>query len=173
MMPVQEHVLDEIHRLVAAIEDPEMPPLTLEDLGILRHVAQVGDQIVVTITPTYSGCPAVEVIEAMAIEAVTAAGHDDVRIERSLHPAWSTTWVTAAGRAKLASVGIAPPRPVIVQIGAGADKGPRLEPADPPPCPRCGSAETELINRFGATACKALHRCRSCSEPFDHFKELV
>ncbi len=147
--------------VAAAVPDPEMPPLNLGDLGILRSV-QVDDEgvVVVAITPTYSGCPAVEAIEVAIGEAMAEAGYETVTVERTLAPAWTTDWITDEGRAKLSEVGIAPPRPVAVAIG------------EPSACPQCGSTNTEQISRFGATACKALHRCLSCSEPFDHFKEL-
>jgi len=150
---------------VASVNDPEMPPLTIEDLGILRSV-DVGDQgrVVVTITPTYSGCPAVEYIEGLIVEAVVGLGHapDQVSVERALAPAWTTDWITESGRAKLAATGISPPR------AAGVTPV-RLGPIF---CPQCGSSNTTEISRFGATACKALHRCLDCSEPFDHVKEL-
>lgn len=159
--------IEELWAVVAAVPDPEMPPLDLGDLGILRGVRvddenDGGGEVVVTITPTYSGCPAVEAIEAGISEALAAAGHARVRIERVLAPAWTTDWITDEGRAKLALVGIAPPRPVGVPVAIGSSVA----------CPRCGSTDTVQISRFGATACKALLRCRACQEPFDHFKEL-
>ena len=151
--------------VVAAVPDPEMPPLTIADLGILRSVHEVDGRIVVTITPTYSGCPAVEYIEDLITEAVTGTGlpAEQVEVRRELSPAWSTDWITAAGREKLEMSGISPPRTLLdgtpVRIGLIA-------------CPQCGSTNTAEISRFGSTACKALYRCNDCSEPFDHVKEL-
>ncbi len=166
-----ESAAHELWPVVAAVPDPEMPPLTIADLGILRSVATEpgeGDdesKVVVTITPTYSGCPAVEYIEDLIVEAVAATGLDRHRIEirRELSPAWSTDWITDEGREKLQLSGISPPRTLIegtpVRLGTIA-------------CPQCGSSNTSEISRFGATACKALYRCGDCAEPFDHVKEL-
>ncbi len=166
----------ELWTAVAAVNDPEMPPLTIEDLGILRAVAIGVDAdgsptAVITVTPTYSGCPAVEYIEEQIVEAVISTGfaRDDVIVERSLAPAWSTDWITDTGRAKLSEAGISPPRPTVpgetpVRLGS-IQLGPIR-------CPQCGSANTEEVSHFGSTACKALHRCLDCAEPFDHVKEF-
>ncbi|WP_018830785.1 1,2-phenylacetyl-CoA epoxidase subunit PaaD [Salinispora tropica] len=150
----------------AAVVDPEIRVITIEELGILRSVDEepATGRVVVTITPTYTGCPAMDVIRADIRGALAAAGHPQVEVRTVYTPPWSTDWITEAGRAKLARAGIAPPGP------AG--------PGGPVPltltvrCPWCGSPETELVSRFGSTACKALRRCRSCSEPFDHLKAL-
>lgn len=163
---------DELWAVAAAVPDPEMPPLNLEDLGILRSVEVVDGEVVVTVTPTYSGCPAVEAIEQGVVEALEAAGHRRVRVVRSLAPAWSTDWITDTGRAKLADVGISPPRSLADRAnGADGADGVAVT-IGSPTCPQCGSSDTEQVSRFGSTACKSLYRCRSCEEPFDHVKEL-
>ncbi|HEX8365289.1 MAG TPA: 1,2-phenylacetyl-CoA epoxidase subunit PaaD [Allosphingosinicella sp.] len=133
------------------VPDPEIPVLSVVDLGIVRSVES--DRV--TITPTYTGCPATQVIERDIRDALDAAGYRQVRIETTLTPPWTTDWITPKGRAKLHAYGIAPP------MAAGQRA---------PACPQCGSAETEEISRFGSTPCKALWRCRSCAEPFDLFK---
>lgn len=145
----------------AAVVDPEIRVVTIEELGILRDVAvdQETGRVTVTITPTYSGCPALDVIRADIRSAVRAAGHPDVVVETSLRPAWSTDQISESGRAKLAAARIAPP---------GSTVGLRLTVR----CPACGSPDTEELSRFGSTACKALWRCRACAEPFDRVKPL-
>ncbi len=150
----------------AAVPDPELPVITIEDLGILRDVAlDATGTVQVTITPTYSGCPAMDVIRADIVSALNAAGFAQVTVGTVLAPAWSTDWITPAGRDKLARAGIAPPEPTA--RGAGP-----VPVALPVACPRCGSRATEELSRFGATACKALWRCRSCAEPFERVKTL-
>lgn len=159
--------LDELRAVAAAVCDPELPPLTIDDLGILRSVEQDGSTVVVTLTPTYSGCPAVEYIEDMVRTELETAGCDRVEIVRSFNPAWTTDWISEEGRRKMVEAGIAPPGHsggIAVSLGRRA---PIVV-----PCPRCGSDETELLSTFGSTACKALYRCESCSEPFDHFKAI-
>ncbi len=164
-MVAGQTVASELWPVVAAVPDPEMPPLTIADLGILRSVEEVDASVVVTITPTYSGCPAVEYIESLIVEALVDHGvdRDAVVVERALSPAWSTDWITSEGRAKLSASGISPPRTSAdgtpVRLGSIA-------------CPQCGSTNTSEISRFGSTACKALYRCLDCAEPFDHVKEL-
>ena len=151
--------------------DPELPALTLADLGVLRDVRVQDDTVVVDITPTYSGCPAMGVMRADLLHALHSAGFDDVEVRTVLSPAWSTDWISDEGRRKLAEAGIAPPGraparapgPVPLQLG------PTRRTAS---CPLCGSADTEETSEFGATACKALRRCRSCGEPFEHVKEI-
>jgi ring-1,2-phenylacetyl-CoA epoxidase subunit PaaD len=158
--------------LAAAVPDPELPMLTLGDLGILRDVRISDGHVVVALTPTYSGCPALREMQADVARRLAAAGLGDARVETVLSPPWSTDWITAEGRAKLAAAGIAPPGPA-----------PRRPPGDPVPltltaapaavpCPACGSADTVLTAAFSATACKDLRRCRACGEPFEHVKEL-
>jgi ring-1,2-phenylacetyl-CoA epoxidase subunit PaaD len=139
---------DAIWRLLEEVPDPEIPVLSVVDLGIVRAVTPER----VTITPTYTGCPATQVIARDIRDALDAAGFRDVAIETTLSPPWTTEWISDAGKAKLQAYGIAPP-------GRGAVT-----------CPQCGSADTEEISRFGSTPCKAQWRCRSCLEPFDLFK---
>lgn len=150
-------------RIAAAVPDPEVPVLTIEDLGVLRDVVVDSDRVRVTITPTYSGCPAVDAIRDDIVLALTEAGFADVDVRLTLTPAWTTDWMSDAGRDKLRAYGIAPPN------GRAAVSGPiRLQLAVK--CPRCGSLDTRELARFGSTSCKALYDCRACLEPFDHFK---
>ncbi|NES26223.1 phenylacetate-CoA oxygenase subunit PaaJ [Micromonospora terminaliae] len=151
---------------VAAVVDPEIRVVTIDELGILRSVDEdpATGRVVVTITPTYTGCPAMDVIRADIRRALAAAGHSDAEVRTVYAPAWSTDWISEGGRAKLAAAGIAPPAP--------AARGGAVPLTLAVRCPRCGSPETEQVSRFGSTACKALWRCRSCSEPFDHLKAL-
>lgn len=153
-----------LREVVAAVTDPEISILTIEDLGILRDVREDAGNVTVTITPTYSGCPAMETIRADIVAALRAAGHPHARVLTVLHPAWSTDAITEAGRAKLAAAGIAPP-----PFPAGAGPVPVALSVR---CPRCGSPQTEEISRFGSTACKSLWRCRACAEPFEGVKRL-
>jgi ring-1,2-phenylacetyl-CoA epoxidase subunit PaaD len=156
--------------VVAQVVDPEMPMLTLDDLGVIRGVEVDGEAVTVTITPTYSGCPAIEVMRDDLRERLTAAGYPRVVVRTVLAPAWSTDWISDDGRRKLAEHGIAPPSRV------GPRSGPVPLNLTPPVsrvrCPRCGSADTTELSRFSATACKALRRCESCREPFEHVKEF-
>ena len=147
--------------VLETVTDPEIPVLTIADLGILRDVAVHGKRVEVTITPTYSGCPAMNII-AMEIETALARAGIEARVRTSLSPAWTTDWLTDAGRRKLAAFGIAPPE------RTGSRRA--LFGESRPACPLCGSADTEQISEFGSTACKSLHRCRACREPFDAFK---
>jgi ring-1,2-phenylacetyl-CoA epoxidase subunit PaaD len=153
------------------VVDPEMPMLTLEDLGVLRAVEVDGDRVTVTITPTYSGCPAIEVMRDDLRAELTAAGYAQVEVRTVLSPPWSTDWISEAGRRKLAEHGIAPPGRV-----APRPSGPipltLTAPSAAVRCPRCGSPATEEFSRFGPTACTALRRCPACREPFEHMKEI-
>ncbi|GAA1257775.1 phenylacetate-CoA oxygenase subunit PaaJ [Kitasatospora nipponensis] len=159
--------------IAGTVPDPELPMLTLADLGVLAGVEQDeqdgpdGQALTVWLTPTYSGCPAVAEMAADVRLKLGAAGFTDVRVRLRLDPPWSTDLITDAGRAKLAAAGIAPPSP------AGAPVPLRLGPTrllvD---CPQCGSPDTEELSRFGSTACKALWRCRACREPFERMKEI-
>jgi ring-1,2-phenylacetyl-CoA epoxidase subunit PaaD len=153
-------------QIAATVLDPELPLVTIEDLGILRDVTE-DDQcrVHVTITPTYSGCPAMETIREDLVDALTLAGYQHVDVEFVLSPAWSTDDLTDVGRRKLAEAGIAPPGPA--RSGAGP-----VAVALSVRCPQCGSLDTRESSRFGSTACKSLWVCRSCREPFDHFKAL-
>ena len=152
--------------VAAAVKDPELPMLTIADLGILRGVREDGEHVTVEITPTYSGCPAMGAIRADVTRQLNEAGYRDVEVRTVLQPAWTTDWITAAGRRTLAENGIAPPQAapgrVTLQLGRRAT-------AD---CPLCGSSDTVELSRFGATACKALHRCRACAEPFELIKAI-
>jgi ring-1,2-phenylacetyl-CoA epoxidase subunit PaaD len=163
-------------RLAAAeVPDPEIPVLTIADLGILRDVRFGADGLPeVVLTPTYSGCPATEAIREDVL-ARTRGVDPRARVVIELAPAWTTDWITEDGRAKLRDYGIAPPRPTRtgpVAVRLGSRPAVREEAAQSARCPRCGSADTELISQFGSTPCKSLRRCRSCAEPFDEFKPL-
>jgi ring-1,2-phenylacetyl-CoA epoxidase subunit PaaD len=156
-----------VRDLVAAVPDPEIPVVTIEDLGILRDVRFGADgAIEVDITPTYSGCPAMDAIRRDVEERLAAAGHDRARVNLVLAPAWTTDWISDVGRRKLAEFGIAPP------TGAAPYRSGPVPLTLSVRCPRCGSPDTRELSRFGSTACKALWRCDRCGEPFDHFKDL-
>lgn len=156
--------MSRVRAAVAQVVDPELRVVTIEELGILRDVTVAPEtgQVTVTIRPTYSGCPAMDAIRADVEAAAHEVGHPDVRVQTVLAPPWSTDDISESGRAKLAAAGIAPPGP----LGPAGVVGLRLSVR----CPRCGSPETEQLSRFGSTACKALWRCRSCTEPFEHLK---
>ena len=153
------------YAVAAAVLDPEIPTVTIADLGILRSVERddATGRLIVSITPTYSGCPAIEAIQQDVQTALASAGWPDAEVRKVLSPAWTTDSITPEGHRKLHQVGITPPAPraasVAVRIGNLV-------------CPRCGSERTELVSAFGATPCKSLRRCQSCLEPFDHFKTL-
>jgi ring-1,2-phenylacetyl-CoA epoxidase subunit PaaD len=157
--------------VAARVTDPELPLLTLADLGILREVEELPDGVVVTVTPTYSGCPAMQTIRDDLVRALGEAGYPRVEVRTALSPAWTTDWITEAGRAKLAAAGISPPGPAPrrpsgpVPLTLGA---PRRD----IPCPHCGNAATDEIAAFSATACRSLRRCPACREPFEHVKEI-
>jgi len=155
--------------MAASVLDPELPALTIADLGILRDVRESGGAVTVTVTPTYSGCPAMGQIAADLRRRLGEAGYRDVAVRTELSPAWTTDWITPDGRRKLAEAGIAPPgpRPVPVQLTVVQLTVVQLTVR----CPRCGSADTREISRFSGTACKALRQCRACLEPFEHVKE--
>ncbi len=149
------HKREQILEWLSAVADPEIPVLTITDLGIVRDV-DVSDGVTVSLTPTYSGCPATEVIERSVVTALEDHGVRDVTIRRVLSPPWTTDWITDEGRRKLRIYGIAPPerrdRPIA--------------------CPRCESVNTEVVSEFGSTACKASYKCLDCLEPFEYFKCL-
>jgi ring-1,2-phenylacetyl-CoA epoxidase subunit PaaD len=159
--------VDDARAAAAAVLDPELPVLSIADLGILRDVAMSDDgSVVVTITPTYSGCPAMDVIRRDVEDAVRAAGFDRVEVRTVLSPAWTTDWLTESGRRALQDYGIAPPAsrrtassgPVALSLSVR--------------CPQCGSPDTRESSRFGSTACKSLWVCNACREPFDHMKAI-
>ena len=161
----------------ASTPDPELPMLTIADLGILREVEVRDGRVVATITPTYSGCPAMREISADVEQRLRRAGYAEVEVRNRLAPAWSSDWITEQGRQKLAAAGIAPPAPARpsgpVALTLGTSRIPlTLVPPVAPACPRCGSARTVRSAEFGATACKSLYRCQDCSEPFEAVKAL-
>ena len=159
--------LDRLRALVGAVPDPEIPVLTLADLGILRDVREEAGRLVVELTPTFSGCPATAVIAADVRAVLAAAGEPDADVRIVLSPAWTTDWIGPQAREKLRRYGIAPP-------GKAAATGVSVlrfaSPPDAIRCPRCGSARTEALSAYGSTPCKSLHRCLACREPFDWFK---
>ena len=155
--------------VAAAVPDPEVPVVTIEDLGILRSVdVDASGAVRVAITPTYSGCPAMDTIRADLLSAFAEEGYDDVTVDFVLAPAWTTDWMTDEGRRKLEEFGIAPP----VRRGPGTAAGGRSVVALTLSvrCPQCGSPDTRELSRFGSTSCKSLWVCNACREPFDHFK---
>jgi ring-1,2-phenylacetyl-CoA epoxidase subunit PaaD len=157
------------YAVARTVTDPEMPMLTLEDLGVLRSVEEHGGRVEVAITPTYSGCPAMATMRDDLVHRLRDAGYADVRVRVELTPAWSSDWISADGRRKLAAHGISAPGPA---PAAGPVVLNLLPLRRAIACPRCGSAEVELTSEFGATACKALYRCTTCLEPFEHVKEI-
>lgn len=154
----REQVLD----WLSAVPDPEIPVLTITDLGIVRDV-KIGKEIIVDIAPTYSGCPATEVIEQSVIDALRKHGVEEVVIKRVLSPAWTTDWISAEGRNKLKEYGIAPPE-------QGTSKRELMQGNRGIACPRCESTNTQVVSEFGSTACKASYKCSDCLEPFEYFK---
>ena len=154
---------NQIWKYLEEVSDPEIPVLTINDLGIVRNVSIEGDLCKVTITPTYSGCPAMKRIEDDIVEKLNEKGIENVEVDLVLSPAWTTDWMSEKGKAKLKECGIAPPENEV-------DKSTLF--ADPivVPCPRCGSKNTKMISQFGSTACKAHYQCNDCMEPYDYFK---
>ncbi len=150
--------------VAATVPDPEIPVLTIEDLGILRDVeVSSSGHVTVTITPTYSGCPAMDTIRDDVVSALARAGYDDVSVELVLSPAWTTDWMSDEGKRKLEEYGVAPP--------ARREGGP-VSLTLTVRCTQCGSPDTRELSRFGSTACKSLWVCNTCREPFDHFKAI-
>lgn len=162
----------QVRAVAETVTDPELPMLTLADLGVLRAVEVTeSGQVIVSITPTYSGCPAIGAMRADLIARLRESGHPDVEVRTVLQPAWTTDWITDAGRKKLADNGIAPPGPAATRP-SGAIPLTLAAPVRHVSCPLCGSADTIELSAFSATACKALRRCRACQEPFEHIKEI-
>jgi ring-1,2-phenylacetyl-CoA epoxidase subunit PaaD len=164
-------VVTTARQVAEQVRDPELPVLTLADLGVLRDVEESDGRVRVTITPTYSGCPAIDEMGADLRRALTRAGYTDVEVRTSLHPAWTTDWISDDGRRKLTEHGIAPPSRIGPKV-AGPVPLNLTPPSRRVPCPRCGSPRTTELSRFGSTACKALRRCEDCAEPFEHIKEI-
>lgn len=168
MSTVATDAVTDVRAIAASVPDPELPMVTIGELGILREVEVRGDSVLVTITPTYSGCPAMREIAADVRHRLATAGCEHVEVRTQLTPTWTTDWITDAGRRALAEHGIAPPRP--------APRGPiplTLRPAsEAVACPRCGSTTTTRTAAFSGTACKALYRCESCREPFEYVKPI-
>lgn len=151
------------------VTDPELPMLTLHDLGVLRDVRVEGERVIAELTPTYSGCPAMAEMRADLAARLRAAGYRDVDVRTVLSPPWTTDDITARGRQLLAEHGIAPPGPAPRRGSGPVPLVLGIRPVAVP-CPLCGSADTELVSQFGATSCKSLHRCVACREPFEHVK---
>jgi ring-1,2-phenylacetyl-CoA epoxidase subunit PaaD len=157
--------LERVRALVAGIADPEIPVVTLADLGILRGVEAIDGVAVVIVTPTWSGCPAIEAIVAAAEQTLVANGFADVQVRINRAPAWTTDWITDQGRERLRQYGIVPPGPV-------TNDGSLAPVTLPAPCPQCGSRRNERLAAFGSTPCKALYRCLTCREPFEAMKAI-
>lgn len=156
--------IDQIWAWLEEVSDPEIPVLTVTDLGIVRDARLVENGCEVTITPTYSGCPAMNEIEENIKEVLSSKGVEKIVVKTVLSPAWTTDWMTENGKQKLREFGIAPPE------GSSSDKSVLFGKAKQVTCPHCKSQETEMISQFGSTACKSLYKCQSCLEPFDYFK---
>ncbi|WP_199181080.1 1,2-phenylacetyl-CoA epoxidase subunit PaaD [Chromobacterium alticapitis] len=162
---------ERIWEWLAGIPDPEMPYISIVDLGIVRDVRWHHDALNVVVTPTYSGCPARQQIEQNIVNTLLDRGVDPIRLETRLHPAWTTDWISAEGKSRMRAAGVAPP--------LSAPQGwqtlrfrPREDAAPRPDCPHCGSGRTRLHNEFAGTTCKALYLCDACSNPFEHFKSI-
>lgn len=155
---------DQIRIVLKDVVDPEIPVLTIEDLGILRDIDITENHVTVSITPTYNGCPAMDMISIHIKSALQEVGITDVTVKLILHPAWTTDWISEDGRKKLWDYGIVPPQQGAGELTLGTGADPEI------PCPRCHSKDTKMISRFGSTACKSLYQCNQCLEPFDYFK---
>lgn len=156
--------IEEIWALLETVSDPEVPVLSVIDLGVVRDVKETEGEIEVVITPTYSGCPAMNVIEMNIRIALATAGMPNVKVTTVLSPAWTTDWMSEAGKKKLKAYGIAPP------VGGVVDKSALFAEPKKIPCPICDSLNTVMVSQFGSTACKAHYKCNDCLEPFDYFK---
>ena len=153
-----------VYQLLEQVSDPEVPVLSVVDLGVVRRVAFIDQELQIDITPTYSGCPAMDMIRVNILSVLQENGFNNVSVNMVMSPAWTTDWISEKGKIKLREYGIAPP------VSGTADKMTLF--GEPPmvPCPRCGMENTKLLSQFGSTACKALYQCQSCKEPFDYFK---
>jgi ring-1,2-phenylacetyl-CoA epoxidase subunit PaaD len=170
-MPAAEERLRLAESVAGGVADPELPMVTLAELGIVRRVFLTGGRVVVEMTPTYTGCPALAEMRHDVTRRLREAGFSDVEVRTVLTPPWSSDWITDGGRRKLAAAGIAPPQPARVR-GSGPIPLTLRRRSSVVPCPRCGSSDTVETARFSATACKALLRCRSCDEPFEYLKDI-
>lgn len=155
---------DPVWEIISRVPDPEVPVLTVVDLGIVRKVETEGEKVRVTITPTYTGCPAMDMIGSNIKKELLNEGYNDVEIKLVLSPAWTTDWLSEEGKKKLKAYGIAPP------VGATTDKSVLMDEYSEVQCPRCDSTNTRMVSRFGSTPCKAHYQCKDCMEPFDYFK---
>lgn len=155
-----------IWKLLEAVPDPEIPVLSVIDLGVVRKIEELEDNLIITITPTYSGCPAMNQFEADIISHLTANGYKNTQIKTTYEPAWTTDWITDEAKLKLEKFGIAPPQEKTTDKNFILGKQPIVK------CPQCKSTKTKLVSQFGSTACKALYQCQDCKEPFDYFKCL-
>ena len=165
--------VEEVWGWLSEVPDPEIPVISLTDLGIIRGVEWQGDTLVVRVTPTYSGCPATSIINLDIETALRGRGIEKLRLERQMSPPWTTDWITPEGREKLRAYGIAPPVDGTAADGVLAGRIARMTGANLTiACPRCASTRTEKISQFGSTPCKANYRCKDCLEPFDYFKCL-
>lgn len=159
------NTVPDIQEILAGISDPEIPVLSITDMGIVRGVVVDNNQVTVRITPTYTGCPAMDMISATIKMELLAAGYGPVTVEQVISPAWTTDWMTAAGKEKLKAYGIAPPNP-----RQQVCRDELFAPDEAVQCPHCESWHTVRVSEFGSTACKALYQCADCKEPFDYFK---
>lgn len=161
-VPAPQYDKASVGAILEMVKDPEIPVLTVEDMGIIRNVDIEGEKVIVSVTPTYSGCPAMDHISKDISTTLKLHGYGDVEIKTVLSPAWSSDMITERGRERMREFGIAPPSNV-------GSKGAMLG-IDPVACPQCGSQNTSIVSEFGSTACKALYKCNDCMEPFDYFK---
>ena len=159
-----EMKVENIYTILSEVKDPEIPVISIHDLGILRHVEIIDDLPIITITPTYSGCPAMTMIEVEMRTALLDAGINAFKIITKISPPWTTDWISETGLKALKDYGIAPPEKTSSSKLTLFGKGPEIE------CPQCHSKHTELVSQFGSTSCKALYKCLDCKEPFDYFK---
>lgn len=155
---------NELFEILSLIPDPEIPVINIKELGVLRNVEVKDDEVIVDITPTYSGCPAMKMIEDDIVAKLNEAGVHKVKVNMIYSPAWTTDWLTEEAKEKLRKYGIAPPEKTSIDKSSITGKPKNLK------CPRCGSFHVEMVSQFGSTACKALYKCSDCLEPFDYFK---
>ena len=155
-----------IWKLLETVPDPEIPVLSVIDLGVIRKIDELENKLIITITPTYSGCPAMNQFEADIISHLTKSGYKNIEIKTTYQPAWTTDWLTEEAKLKLEKYGIAPPQEKTTDKSFLLGEQPIVK------CPQCKSANTKVVSQFGSTACKALYQCNDCKEPFDYFKCL-